>query len=72
MVFILLTRLSYLVFVTISLSVTLLGLFKSAGTVFRLSKSILSTAAFKEAVFDFALKLDISTPVGPSKSAFVV
>ena len=62
MAFTLVTNLSYTVFLT-SLSTTLLRLNKSKGTVFNLSISILSTSAFKLAKSDFAVKLDVSTPV---------
>ena len=51
------TNLSYIVFLTTSLSTTLIALLKSAGTVLSLSVSILSTSAFKLAISDFAAKL---------------
>ena len=68
------THLSYTVFLTISLSTTLLcllSLLTSAGAVFALPSSILYTSAFKLAKFYFDAKLDVSTSVAPFKSAFV-
>ena len=65
------TNLSYTVFLTTSLSTTLLRLIEPAGTVFNLSISILSTSAFKLAKSDFAAKLDVPNSVIPFKSDFV-
>ena len=65
------TNLSYTVFLTTSLSTTLLRSIEPAGTVFNLSISILSTSAFKLAKSDFAAKLDVSNSVTPFKSDFV-
>ena len=61
----LVTNLSYRVFLTTSLSTTLLSLLKSGGTVFSLSMSILSTSAFKLSKSDFAAELDVSTSIAP-------
>ena len=63
MTLVLVTNLSYTVFLTTSLSTTFLSLLKSAGTVFSLSISILS---------DLAAKLDVSTPAAPLKSAIAI
>ena len=57
------TNLLYTDFLTSSLFTTFLSLLKSAGRVFNLSMSILSTSAFKLAKWDFAARLDVSTPV---------
>ena len=46
-------------------------LLKSAGTVFSLSISILSTSSLKLARSDFAAKLEVPTPAVSFKSAFV-
>ena len=62
------TNLSYTVFLTTSLSTSLL---ESAGTVFSLSISILSASVFKLAKSDFATKLDVSLPTVRFKSTFV-
>ena len=59
----LVTNLSHRVFLTISLSTTLISLFKSSGKAFSLSASDLSTSDFSLAKSDFATKLDVSTPV---------
>ena len=67
----LVTNLSYTVLLIKSLPAILLSLLKSTGVVFSLSKSILSTSAFKPAKSDFAAKPDISTLAVPFKSAFV-
>ena len=56
---------------TTLLFTTLLSLFKSTGTVFNLSTSILSSSAFKLAKFDFSANLDVSIPVAFLKSVFV-
>ena len=65
----LVTNLSHRVFLTISLSTTLISLFKSSGKAFSLSASDLSTSDFSLAKSDFATKLDVSTPVTLFKSA---
>ena len=57
-------------FVTTSLSTALLGLFKSAGTVFSLCICALFTSALKLAKPNFAAKLDVSTPFAFFKSSF--
>ena len=62
---------SYTVFLTTSLSISLLSLLKTGEAVFRLSISILSTSASKLAKSDVPAKLDVSTSVAPFKSAFV-
>ena len=53
------TNLSYTVFLKTPIYTTLLCLLKSAGTVFSLSISILSTLAFKVGKSDYAARLDI-------------
>ena len=52
------TNLSYTIFLTTF--TTLPSLFKSTGTVFSLSTSILSMSAFKLAKSDFAANLEVS------------
>ena len=49
----------------------MLSLLKSAGTGFNSSTSIWSISAFKLPKSGFAANLDVSTPVGFFKSAFV-
>ena len=49
----------------------MLSLLKLAGTDFILSRSILSTSAFKFDKFDLNANLDVSVPVAFFKSAFV-
>ena len=50
---------------------TLLSLLKSAGTVFNLSTSILSTSAFRLGKSDLSAILDVSTPVAFFNFAFI-
>ena len=61
MVLTLVTNLSYTVFLATSLSTILFRFYQSAGTVFSLFISILSTSAFKPAKSDFAAKVNLST-----------
>ena len=65
------TNLSYTIFLTTSLFITLLSLLKSTGTAFNLSASILSISAFKLVKSYFATDLDVSTYVAFLKSDFV-
>ena len=67
----LVTNLSYTVFLTTSLSTTLLILYRSIGPVFSLPVSILSIKGFKQANFNFAAKLDVSASLAFLKSDFV-
>ena len=55
-------------FLITSWSATFFSLLKSAGTVFSLSTSIISTCAFKLAKSDITANLNVSTPVSPFKS----
>ena len=56
------SNISNTAFLTTSLSTAILKLLKSAGKVFILSISISSTSTLKLVKFDFAAKLDASTP----------
>ena len=58
----LVTNISNTAFLTTSLSTAILKLLKSAGKVFVLSISISSTSTLKLVKFNFAAKLDASTP----------
>ena len=54
-----------------SLFTALLSLLRSTKTAFWLPMSILSASTFKLVKLNFAVRLDISTPVASFKSAFV-
>ena len=59
------------IFLTTSISTTLLSFLKPPGTIFSLYQSIWSTSTFELAKSVFSAKLDVSTPVAPIKSSFI-
>ena len=71
MLFTFVTNLLYTIFLTTLLFTTLLSLLKSTGTIFKLSRSILSTSAFKLTKSNFAANLKVSVAFAFFKSAFV-